>query len=86
MVSLDVLGDFGAWAKAHGRSYESEEEQERRFKVWGDNREYVNAHNAKHTAGLSTFRMKLNHLADMTHNEYKTKVIRLCVCVCVCVV
>jgi len=66
--SYDVsLEHFQQWAFDHGKTYESESVRAMRTLVWLDNAEYVKQKNAENNG--ATF--KLNHYADLTHEEYK---------------
>eukprot|EP00933_Yihiella_yeosuensis_P021013 TRINITY_DN1673_c0_g1_i1.p1 TRINITY_DN1673_c0_g1~~TRINITY_DN1673_c0_g1_i1.p1 ORF type:complete len:427 (-),score=102.33 TRINITY_DN1673_c0_g1_i1:343-1623(-) len=64
--------EFGRWSKEFQKEYQSKEEELHRFEVWAKNRAFVKAHNVEADLGLKPFRMAVNHLADLSHEEYKT--------------
>jgi len=63
---------FVQWMKEHSKTYESEEEHRLRFKVWSNNLELVESHNAEFARGRQTFDLAMNRFADMTNSEYRT--------------
>jgi cathepsin L len=62
---------FVQWMKEHSKAYESEEEHRLRFKVWSNNLELVESHNAEFARGRQTFDLAMNRFADMTNSEYR---------------
>ena len=74
---LLLAEEFSLWKQTHAKEYPSATEEERRFAVWQANREYVNAHNEKEARGLSTFKMALNHLGDLSNAEYRAQMLGL---------
>lgn len=40
-------GAFSEWMEKNNKSYSSDEERARRYKIWLDNLEYIEAYNAK---------------------------------------
>jgi len=73
----DLAKEFGEWKAAHGKEYPTPAEHIQRFEVWALNRAFVNAHNAEEQMGFHTYKMKLNHLGDMSHDEYRSKMLGL---------
>ena len=69
---IDLADEFATWASLHAKEYGSQQERSERYAVWTTNREFVNNHNARADQGLSTFRMKLNHMGDLSHDDYRT--------------
>ena len=57
--------------KARCKTYDSEEEKELRLKIRVDNHEFVQKHNAEYENGEHTHFVGLNHLADLTKDEFK---------------
>jgi Cathepsin propeptide inhibitor domain (I29) len=53
----------------HKKVYDSLSEEQYRFNVYLDNRDFIAKHNQRHAMGLETYEMGVNHLADMTHEE-----------------
>lgn len=69
-VKENPLEHFKQWVVKHSKSYaEDLEEFKTRFAIWMDNLEYVLEYNAKHTSHW----LGMNALADLTHEEYRTK-------------
>ena len=62
---------FHEWTQKHGKTYDSEEEKELRLKIFADNHEFVQKHNAEYENGEHTHFVGLNHLADLTKDEFK---------------
>merc|ERR1711865_1143130 len=69
----DLAKEFTQWATTHSKEYETDAERLQRFQVWATNRNFVNGHNAEEEMGLHTYRMKLNHLGDLSADEYRSK-------------
>lgn len=69
----DLAKEFAEWETTHSKKYETTAERRQRFQVWITNREFVNGHNAQEEMGLHTYRMKLNHLGDLSADEYRSK-------------
>ncbi|KAG9459259.1 hypothetical protein H6P81_003767 [Aristolochia fimbriata] len=67
---------FESWCKQHGRSYSSEAEKLRRFRIFQDNMAFINRHNS---VGNFTYSLALNDFADLTHDEFKAARLRLAV-------
>eukprot|EP00933_Yihiella_yeosuensis_P060087 TRINITY_DN6206_c4_g1_i1.p1 TRINITY_DN6206_c4_g1~~TRINITY_DN6206_c4_g1_i1.p1 ORF type:complete len:427 (-),score=111.78 TRINITY_DN6206_c4_g1_i1:598-1878(-) len=70
--SSPLMQEFDQWVKEFGKEYRDATESLHRFEVWTKNRAFVKAHNAEADQGLHTFRMAVNHLADMSKEEYHT--------------
>jgi len=68
----DLAKEFDTWASSHKKQYGTTEERLQRFEVWSKNRGFVNAHNAEEQMGFRTYRMKLNHLGDLSRDEYRS--------------
>ncbi|XP_010906543.1 oryzain alpha chain [Elaeis guineensis] len=60
---------FEGWLVKYGRSYNTEKEW--RFEIFKNNVRFIDAHNAAADAGHHSFRLGLNHFADMTDEEYR---------------
>ena len=61
--------DFEKYLAEHGKSY-SAAEFEQREKIFKDNLEKVRKHNHEYQAGVHTWWAAMNHLADMTDEEF----------------
>ncbi|KAL6478433.1 hypothetical protein MHYP_G00142680 [Metynnis hypsauchen] len=69
-VSLEDA-EFHTWKLKFGKSYGSEEEESRRKMTWLDNRKLVLEHNMLADQGLKSYRLGMNHFADMDNLEYQ---------------
>lgn len=70
-VPADVAVAFENWAATHGKAYKCPAEKFYRLSVFFKNFKMINEHNNSN----STFTMALNHFADMTQEEFKTKML-----------
>ena len=61
---------FDAWKARHGVAYDTAAEHEHRKAIFADNVHKINSHNVK---ADQTFTMAINHLADLTAEEFKTR-------------
>ncbi|XP_059205363.1 procathepsin L-like [Centropristis striata] len=61
------------WQMKHGKVYDDQMEVAYRRAVWEKNVRLVLRHNKEASAGLHSFTMGLNHLADMTAEEVNEK-------------
>jgi cathepsin L len=68
----DLAKEFSQWAETHKKQYATMEERLHRFEIWSINRGFVNAHNAEEEMGVHSYRMKLNHLGDLSAEEYRS--------------
>jgi len=66
-----VRDHFAAWMKVHNKWYESREEHEKRLEIFTDNKAFVEKHNAEYEEGKHSHWVGLNHLADLTSDEFK---------------
>ncbi|XP_036449122.1 cathepsin L1-like [Colossoma macropomum] len=69
-VSLEDV-EFHAWKLKFGKSYGSVEEESRRKMIWLDNRKLVQEHNMLADQGIKSYRLGLNHFADMDNQEFQ---------------
>ena len=81
--SLDSFGGFqrlfrfqewDEFKKAHGKSYESEEEERLRFTVFHVNKNMINEHNRRYELGQHSYKLKLNKFADLMTEEFAAMV------------
>ncbi|XP_063039882.1 procathepsin L-like [Engraulis encrasicolus] len=68
-ISLEDL-EFHAWKLKFGKVYQTVEEEAYRKDIWLSSRRRVLAHNILADQGIHTYRMGMNHLSDMTAEEY----------------
>jgi len=62
---------FQSWMRKHEKSYESESETNQRFAVFKDNLRHIHSHNVQESK--PSYSLGLNNLADLTHEEFKTR-------------
>lgn len=67
---------FDAWAQQHGKSYPTAELRAHHLANWQSNALKVNSHNAAYLNGEKTFFLAVNRLADLSHSEYKLRMLR----------
>ena len=70
--TFPFLSDFLQWKQDFGKEYESAKEELTRMLIFLDNWAYIKKFNA---AGTSKMKLGLNEFADMTHEEFKAKLI-----------
>ncbi|KAK3538174.1 hypothetical protein QTP70_032564 [Hemibagrus guttatus] len=76
-VSLEDL-EFQAWKLKFGKSYKSVEEEARRKMTWLENRKLILVHNMLADQGIKSYRLGMNHFADMSNQEYRETVFKGC--------
>ncbi|KAL7873635.1 hypothetical protein AOLI_G00127060 [Acnodon oligacanthus] len=69
-ISMEDL-EFQAWTLKFGKSYGSVEEESQRKMIWLDNRKLILEHNMLADQGLKSYRLGMNHFADMDNQEYQ---------------
>ncbi|XP_037398061.1 procathepsin L-like [Pygocentrus nattereri] len=69
-VSLEDL-EFHAWKLKFGKSYSSLDEESWRKMIWLDNLKLVLEHNMLADQGIKSYRLGMNHFADMDYQEYQ---------------
>ncbi|XP_036449120.1 cathepsin L1-like [Colossoma macropomum] len=71
-VSLeDLEEEFNTWKLNFGKSYGSVEEESQRKMIWLNNLKLVLEHNMLADQGLKSYRLGMNHFADMDNQEYQ---------------
>lgn len=73
--SAVVSDSFSQWAAAHNKTYASKEEFYARRNVFAANAARVAAHNAEAAQGLHTFTLGLNQHADLTAEEFSSRLL-----------
>lgn len=56
------------WMSKHGKVYKDAAEKEKRYQIFKDNLAYIESFNM---AGNKSYKLKINHLADQTNEEFK---------------
>merc|ERR1719230_52191 len=64
------IGRFNNWKAAHGKKYNSIDEETARYEVFMENHARIQAHNADST---QSFTMAHNQFSDMTAEEFKSQ-------------
>lgn len=57
--------EWHMWKSNHGKSYNSHMEELEKHTVWLSNKVFIEQHNINAERGFYSYKMKLNHLADM---------------------
>jgi C1A family cysteine protease len=65
-----IVETFASWMTAHEKTYATAEEQLRRMAIYADNKLFVQKHNAEHLDGQHGHWLAVNHLADLTRDEF----------------
>lgn len=66
----DLTSDFESWKQKFGKEYDTAEEELRRMAIYAENAVFVKTHNVKHDDGKHGHWLALNHLADLTREEF----------------
>ena len=61
---------FDARAEKHGKTYDSPQERAERRAIFFDNADFVEKHNDEHERGLHSHWVELNHMADVSSEEF----------------
>lgn len=67
-VPLKFHEEWMLWKDIHGKEYSSKKEELQKHKVWLQNKNYIDEHNAM--SDVHGFTLKINHLGDLTDDEY----------------
>ena len=67
--TLALRSKFESWKIEHGKSYETSE-NERVFKIFGDNSNFIENHNTRFNSGEETYQVGLNKFADLSKSEF----------------
>jgi C1A family cysteine protease len=54
-----------------GRKYSDSSEEEIRLGIFNENKRFIDLHNQAYLAGKESFWLRMNHLGDITHSEYR---------------
>jgi cathepsin L len=76
IVASSALSANTHWANyklKFNKSYESSDEEARRFEIYKSNVQRVVEHNAKYAAGETTYTLAINEFADLTNEEFRTR-------------
>ncbi|OCT66469.1 cathepsin S [Xenopus laevis] len=58
------------WVKTHQKIYKDAEEERARRTIWEETLKFITVHNLEHSLGLHTYEVGMNHLGDMTVEEF----------------
>eukprot|EP01121_Diplochlamys_sp_Union-15-3_P012398 TRINITY_DN3707_c0_g1_i1.p1 TRINITY_DN3707_c0_g1~~TRINITY_DN3707_c0_g1_i1.p1 ORF type:complete len:335 (-),score=60.45 TRINITY_DN3707_c0_g1_i1:7-1011(-) len=67
VFSTSSATEFSAWKSAHKKSYDSDEEEAKRFSIWTRNAEFIAKHNANKE---KTYSVAMNKFGDLTNEEF----------------
>jgi cathepsin L len=70
-AELKLRQQFGAWKAKYTKTYTSSTTEEKYFAAWSTNLALVTKHNAEADNGVHTFSLAMNHLADLSADEYR---------------
>lgn len=62
---------FHSFKTQFNKKYKTKRENERRYRIFKDYVEFVRSHNNREAQGLETYKTAINHLCDLTHDEYR---------------
>lgn len=68
--SLSLHSQFQTFKTTHNKQYKNTVEESYRKGVFAANLALINQHNEEYEAGKQTYTMAVNHLADLTHEEF----------------
>ena len=75
--TLSLSDEFSSWMLKYNKFYSTDAELHNRFQIFTNNKQVVLDHNLLADQGKSTFRLELNHLADLTNEEYRNTLLGL---------
>jgi len=73
-VSLNNYAYFAAWKDfkaTHNKSYDTTQEETKRFHIFIDNQRKIETHNREYDAGRKSFQLGMNRFGDMTNQEFR---------------
>ncbi|KAM7263428.1 hypothetical protein ACFE04_001111 [Oxalis oulophora] len=65
---LTISQKYEQWMASHGRVYKDIAEKEKRFKIFKENVQHIESHNADSS---KTYKLGVNEFADLTNEEFK---------------
>lgn len=68
----DYSDSWEEYKQKYSKNYDSENEEAYRSTVWGSNIDLIKSHNAEADAGVHSFHLGENHIADMTTDEIRS--------------
>jgi len=71
-TEMEYKEKFSEFVKKYRKTYSDNNEREMRFRIFKQNVDLIENHNARRTS----FRMGINHFADMTNEEYRATYLR----------
>jgi len=66
----EPLQEWELFKQIHGKSYETEDEELFRYKVFGTNKQMIAEHNQRYEQGIHSYKLKLNKFADLLSDEF----------------
>lgn len=62
---------FNQFKKTHSKKYLGETEHSLRFAIFQNNLNTIEKHNSEYSLGMHTYRLGINHFADLTKEEFR---------------
>ncbi|CAG9855681.1 unnamed protein product [Phyllotreta striolata] len=62
--------DWKLFKQEFNKTYNSGEEEQKRFKIFKENWNNINKHNKRYDKGLETYSQEINRFGDLTDNEF----------------
>lgn len=73
LASNDIEQKWNEFKIVHKKLYGSSIEEQKRYLIFSKNVKKIEEHNEKYDKGLSTYKMGINHLADLTAEEFMNR-------------
>ena len=70
LIDHPLSGQFNQWKLEHGKVYETPSINAQKFENWLESHKFVLEHNMRYLMNQETFDVELNHLADLTDEEF----------------
>ncbi|XP_065219669.1 procathepsin L-like [Planococcus citri] len=64
------LQEWNFFKSQFNKNYENNEEEQNKIKVYSDNKNKINEHNARFEQGEVSYDLKMNHFGDLTYDEF----------------
>ncbi len=67
---LIILATWNDWKTSNNKEYNDEEEEDKRFKIWKRNHNFIQQHNLEFHIGYHSFEVGHNIYSDLSIDEY----------------
>jgi hypothetical protein len=61
---------FQVWKTTHGKRYDNQTQEEKKFQIWFNNKKNIDDHNTRFVQGLETYTKELHKHHDKTMKEF----------------